>query len=130
MKNIAEEGLKQAGKSIESAGTKIAEGLDHSRALESVGLNISQSLIISFGVLTIGVIASSALNGTNKLQLFHASSKYGKELKQGDKSVSLAQSIAEENVMISYYWVRFVGTTVAVGVAVVGFLSTAYRRLQ
>jgi hypothetical protein len=98
--------------------------------LESVGLNISQSLIISFGVLTIGVIASTALNGINKLQLFHTSSKYGKELKQVDKSVSLTQSIEDENIMISYYWVRFVGTTAAVGVAVVGVVSVAYYGLN
>jgi hypothetical protein len=130
MKNMAEEGLKQAGKSIESAGTKIAEGLDYSRALQSVGLNISQSLIISFGVLTFGVVASSTMNGINKLQLFHTSSKYGKELKQVDKSVSLTQSIEEENVIISYYWARFVGTTAAVGVAVVAVLGVAYHRLH
>jgi len=99
--------------------------------LEIVGLNISQSLIIiSFGVLTIGVIASTALNGINKLQLFHTSSKYGKELKQVDKSVSLTQSIEDEKIMISYYWVRFVGTTAAVGVAVVGVVSVAYYRLN
>eukprot|EP01036_Dinobryon_divergens_P027454 gene27454-36230_t len=130
MKNIAEEGLKQAGKSIESAGTKIADGLDHSRALESVGLNISRSLIISFGVLTFGVIASSTLNSINKLQLFHAKSKYKKELKQVDKSVSLTQSIVEENIMNSYYWVRFVGTTATVGLAVAGILSAAFHRLK
>mmetsp|Transcript_28618 Transcript_28618/g.39364 ORF Transcript_28618/g.39364 Transcript_28618/m.39364 type:complete len:131 (+) Transcript_28618:66-458(+) len=130
MKNIAEEGLGQTGKSIESAGTKISEGLDHNRALESVGLNISQSLIISFSVLTFGVIASSYLNGVNKLQLLHASSKCGKELKQVDKSVSLNQSIEEENIMISYYWVRFVSATAAVGIATVGVLSIASRRLQ
>ena len=115
---------------IESAGTKIAEGLDHSRALQSVGLNISQSLIISFGVLTFGIIASSTLNGINKLQLFHASSKYGKDLKQVDESVSLTQSIEEEKAMISYYWVRFVGTTATVGVAVVAVLGAAYHRLH
>ena len=96
-----------------------------------MGLNISQSLIISFGALTFGIIASSTLNGINKLQLFHArSSKYGKELKQVDKSVSLTQSIEEEKAMISYYWVRFVGTTATVGVAVVAVLGAAYHRLH
>jgi len=120
----------EGGKTIVSTGTKIAEGLNDSGSLESVGLNISQSLIISFGVLTIGVIASTALNGINKLQLFHTSCKYGKELKQVDKSVSLTQSIEDEKIMISYYWVRYVGTTAAVGVAVVGVVSVAYYRLN
>ena len=130
MRNIAENGLMQVDKSIESAGTNIAEALDHSRAMESVGFNISQSLIIGFSVLSFGIIAASTLNGITKLHVFHVRNRYGKELKQIDKAISLTKSIEEETKMISYYRVQFFSTTAVVGVVVVGVLSAAFHRFQ
>lgn len=129
VKNFGEEGLKQAGKSIESTGTIIAEGLDHSLALKSVGLNISKSVLVGFGVLAVGGILTSTLNGLNSLQMSHESHKYGKELKEVDRNVSLSDSIAQEKEQISFFWNSFVITSVAGGAAVVGFISIACLRL-
>jgi hypothetical protein len=43
------------------------------------------------------------LSGLNNLHVGHTSQKYGKELKQVDKSADLTNSIKEENKFISHY---------------------------
>ena len=59
----------------------------------------------------------------------HESHKYGKELKEVDRNVSLSDSIAQEKGQISFYWNSFVITSVAGGAAAVGFILIAYLRL-
>lgn len=65
---------------MESGLEKIAKGLDHGKALalESVGINISNSLIISFSLLTFGMITSSIVTGLFNSKIQHSSQKYGK----------------------------------------------------
>ena len=99
------EGVKEIAKSIDHNNSieSVGIGFEHSKTLESVGVNISNSLITGISVLTIGILFSSFLSGLNNLQVGHTSQKYGKELKQVDKSVDLTDSSKEENKFISHY---------------------------
>ena len=94
--------------------TKMAEGLDHSRALESVGINISRSLFF----LTFGIFATATIHEINQLHQLHAGHKYGKVLKQVEKNVDLTQSIEDDDKMILRYWC--VSTTFVAGAIISG----------
>ena len=113
MKSIGENGFKHASNAIESVGTKMAEGLEHSRALESVGINISRSLLF----LTFGIFVTATIHEINQLHQLHAGHKYGKVLKQVDKNVDLTESIEDDDKMIFRYWC--VSTTFVAGAIII-----------
>ena len=109
---------------------EIAKSIDHNNSIESVGVNISNSLIAGFSVLTIGIIFSSFLSGVNNLHVGHTSQKYGKELlKQVDKSADLTNSIKEENKIISHYLeVYYITFGFGIGIVSIAFFQARINK--
>jgi hypothetical protein len=125
------EGIKEIVKSIDHNNSieSAVIGFEHSKTLESVGVNISNSLIAGFSVLTIGILFSSFSSGINNLHVRHTSQKYGKELKQVDKSVDLTDSIKEENKFISHYrGVYYITFGFGIGIVSIAFFRTRINK--
>ena len=125
------ERLKEIAKSLDHNNSieSVDIGFEHSKTLESVGVNISNSMIAGFSVLTIGILFSSFLSGLNNLQVEHTSQKYGKELKQVDKSVDLTNSIKEENKFISHYQgVYYITFGFSIGIVSIAFFRARINK--
>ena len=96
-KGIGEEGLKQAGESVQIAGTNIA------KSLESAG----NKIVVGTVILTSGMVMTATLFSINNLQLSHLKTKYGKELKKVDNlnvGTRFDDSIKQDENMILSYW--------------------------
>ena len=125
------ERLKEIAKSLDHNNSieSVGIGFEHSKTLESVGVNISNSMIAGFSVLTIGILFSSFLSGLNNLQVGHTSQKYGKELKQVDKSTDLTNSIKEENKFISHYQgVYYITFGFSIGIVSIAFFRARINK--
>jgi hypothetical protein len=100
----------------------------YSTFLHNFGLNISNSFIIGFSLITYGIITRSYLHGVNNLQLLHIKHKYRKEVKQIDNLINLNDLINIEDKLISYYWNNFIISSIIgiTGVSLIIFRSHYY----
>ena len=91
LEKIAETGLTNhrntISKVIESMVINVGKGLDHNRSLESIVINISNSIIVGLSIITVRMLTSIVLHSINKIQINHVRQKYGKELKEVDKLI-------------------------------------------
>jgi hypothetical protein len=98
-------------------------GSNFGKEINKLGVNVSNSLIIGFALITCGLICSTYLHGICNLQIIHVKNKYDKEIKNVDNLLDLKNSINYENKLIKYYWWHFniafiigiVGVSVTIG---------------